>query len=351
MRTAIIVLGLLVAIAGISWQLFLNKQEINENARLAEQTVEAYPVVVESVDVQELKTYWSVNGTIAAYKELMVMGATQGRVNQVFKQKGDRVKKGQVLVKVDDTILKAEQQIAQANYEKLQKDALRFEKLVAGNAMTKQQLEQVELGIKEVEGKLTILNKRIDDTAVKAPLSGLINLFLLEQGSMLGPGVPVCEIVNIDQLKLKAKVTAEELVKIKTGDELKVVAEVFPKDTLLGKVNHIAIKSDASLQYNIEIVLSNNTAKSIRPGMYAKAFQSKENKATLTISKKALLKGEDGATVFLAENGKAITRKILVGAEYGDRIEVLQGLTAGEQVIIRGQSKLTAGIAVHLVEN
>ena len=351
MRTAIILLGIGLAIGWIVGQLSLNKQEINENARLAEQTVSTYPVKVNTVQNKSINDNWSISGNLAASKEMMVMTTTQGAVIEVYRKKGDRVKKGNLLVKVEDAYLKAEQKIIEANYEKAKKDLNRFQNLQEGAAITQQKLETIQVGVKEVEAKLEIVKKRIEDTAVKAPMSGVINQFFQKTGSVLGPGVPVCEIVNIDRLILKAKVTAQELTNIQLGDQFKVVTDIFPQDTLTGKVQNISVKSDASFQYDVEILVPNSSGRRILPGMYATAWTTRKIEAALTINQKAIQVEGDRNYVWVVEQGLAKTKDILVGENVGDLVIIRDGIKVGEQVVIQGANNLTENSKVQLIEN
>jgi membrane fusion protein (multidrug efflux system) len=188
-------------VAIVVLMLIRNKQEINAQIEFAERKVDAYPVRVVEVELGTLDTKLQLSGILSGSQELMVMAETQGRVKSIFKKEGDWVTKGEIIAQVDDELMNAQLKVTKANLEKANKDLERAKTLSEGDAITRQQLEGLELNAKAAEAKYTVAKKRLADAKIKAPISGYINKMFLKQGGMIGAAVPVCELVNIRSLK------------------------------------------------------------------------------------------------------------------------------------------------------
>jgi len=342
----------IVLVLLIGFTLQTNKNSIQKETLLAEQKLDYYPVNIALVKEDSLLTIWEAVGTFAPIRELIVMSQTQGQVVVLYKTQGQKVDPGSPIAKVDDKLLRAELLVAQANFEKAQRDLNRFENLADGDAATAQQLEQIKVNAKNAEAKLITIRKKLEDTSIKAPISGRLNQVYIEKGAVLGPGVRVCEIVDIGRLKLLVRVAENEVLHIREGQQLTVSADVYPGLRIQGLVANVSLKADRSLQYTVKIELENNPEYVIRPGMFGTAYFSNPNqKSSLAIDRKALIGTLDNPHVFVVMEGRAQFRQISIGRITTDLVEVLEGLNNGDQVVIAGQNNLQQDSKVKIIDS
>ena len=126
---------------------------------------------------------------------------------------------------------------------------------------------------------------------------------------------------------------------------------MFPNSTFSGRVSFIAPKADNSLNFPVEIEVSNNTGNPLRAGMYGTAiFDFPQQNASLTVPRTAFVGSVNSNKVYVLEGNKAIERRVTAGRTFGERVEILDGLKAGETVITSGQINLVNRTEVQVVK-
>ncbi|MCS6904555.1 MAG: efflux RND transporter periplasmic adaptor subunit [Bacteroidia bacterium] len=342
----ILVLGGITAL--IVNTLYSNKKTLETKKK----PVAIKPVAVTTAEVIERKFEDNLLliGTIIPNRDVMVVSETQGKAKQVTFEVGDYKQAGSVLVKVDDELKKANLESAQATYEKAQKDLQRLEELYKKNVGTLSQLEQARHALKIAETQLIVARRQFHDTEITAPISGIITSRLVETGSMLAPGSPVANIIDISQLKVRVNVPEMDVFKLKVGSQVKITTEVYPGVNYTGTIRYISSKGDEAHTYPVEIILSNNPQYPLKAGMYAKIeFLSIDANASLAIPRKAITGSTKEPIVYVVQGNRVKQRKILVGKDAGNYIQVLSGLEPGEQVVTSGQINLQDNTLVSVV--
>lgn len=331
-----------LALIGLTaFKLVANKKEMKADAEMAKQNPQVIPVIVEKAKTETLDKNIEATGTFLAHKDLAVISETQGRIIRVYKQKGDLVNKGTVIAKVDDELLAAQAIVVEANFKKMEKDLKRFENLASGNAITKRQLEEARLGYKKAKSDLITVKRRLSDTQIKAPISGKINDDFIEEGLVIGGGMKICEIVDIQKLKINVELSEKEVLNVEENLEVVVSPNVYSEVKMTGIVKSVSQKSTKGMKYKVEIELNNSKENPIKAGMYANVeFPSIRKSNGLFIKRKAIIGSVKNPQVFVAQNNKAILKNIKIGKRIGDKLEVLSGLKEGEQVVVSGQLNL-----------
>ncbi|HEX2934965.1 MAG TPA: efflux RND transporter periplasmic adaptor subunit [Bacteroidales bacterium] len=350
-RTRIIVIAVLAMAAFFMVvRLKSNKKQFQDDIAFSQRKIEKIPVTIEKASKGIMSENVIATGTLEAADVLNVISETQGKIVKIYKEKGDHVKAGDVLVKVDDEVIAANVLTAEANYEQFQKDVERFTRLAVENAITKRDLEQANIGLKKAKADLTTAQKALSNTAIKAPISGYINSDNVTLGQFIAGGSTICEIVNNSTLKLNIRISEKEVYRISKGQNVVVHLSVFPDKKFSGKITAITEKADASMKFNVEITLNNNAQAQLRSGLYAEAELPIKNQENLIISKRCIVGSMESPVVYVVENGKAIRRELIVGQSNDKLIEVLSGLVEGDQVIVSGQLNLKDGDDVNVVK-
>jgi membrane fusion protein, multidrug efflux system len=349
-RSRIIILVVVIAaIVLIVFKLAGNKKEFQNDIAFAKRTIEKIPVAVETANKNVLSENVVATGTLEASDVLNLVSETQGKILKIYKEKGDYVATGDIIAKVDDEVIAANVLTAEANYAQFLKDVDRLTHLAEENAIAKRDLEQANIGLKKSKADLTNAQKALSNTSIKAPISGYINNDFITVGQLLGGGSPICEIVNNNTLKLNIRITENEVYKIKKGQDVAVHLTVFPDKKFTGHITSIAEKADAAMKFNIEITLANDVTAHLKSGLYAEAELPVKNEEKIIISKSSIVGSMESPIVYVVTNGKAVKREIIIGQSNDKQVEVLSGLSVGEQVIISGQLNLKDGDDVNIV--
>lgn len=344
-----------VVIMGLCWfvwsKLNSNKAKTEKTARLAAQINDIFPVEVTIVGEETIEEGVAVYGKLMPGKMAYLLADAVGKVTKLYKRKGEKVRKGEVIAKVEDATLQSKRQLAQANLEKFKLDRQRVANLVAGDAATVRQLEQVDLGIKTAEDAITTIDEALKNTNLKAPVTGEISEIFTEEGMLVGGGAKVAEIISTTELKMLARVSEEVVVKLKEGQKVNLKIDVFPNITFPGEVTFIAAKGDFGGKYQIEIEILDKKGKELRTGMYATVEFLEGEKQALMIPRKAIIGSIQDPEVYVVKDSMATLRKLEIGAYDSDKVEVLVGLKKGEQVVLSGQINLREGAKVDVRNN
>jgi RND family efflux transporter MFP subunit len=328
-----------------------NKEELKEDAKIAALAAEAIPVYTTALKNENIDRQIVATGCLKAHKELMLLSETQGRVNNIYKRKGDKVRKGEVITSVEDEVFLAQKLVAEANFEQAEKDLKRSEKLRAGNAISKQRLEQARIAVKQAKAQMIAAKKQYDNTSIEAPFSGEIINDFIETGTLLAGGMQICEIVDIAQLKMIVKVTEREVLEIVQGDQVEIKVNALPEQSFVGTVKSISSKADNAMKFDVEIRMHNNGESQLRAGMYADVrFNSSSKERMNTIDRKAIVGGLKSPKVFVIKEGKAYNKAIVIGRAFNDKIEVISGIDASEQIVLSGQINLKEGTEVKVLQ-
>jgi RND family efflux transporter MFP subunit len=308
------------------------------------------PVSVTLVQKQKLTSNISLVGTINANNDVNVISEAQGVVKDVYVKVGNNVAAGKVLAQVDDEIPRSNLATTQINYEKAKKDFERAEDLFQENSIPVSQLDAARLGMKAAENQLDITKRQVENTKIKTPIAGTINARYVNIGTMVQPGMPVVNVVDISMLKVRVNVSESEAFRFKAGDKVEIMTDVYPDRVFEGHIDNIASKSDEAHTYPVEIILSNNAEHPLKAGMFARiAFISIEANDALTIPRMALIGSIKNAQVFQIRADVAYLRTIVIGKQSNENLEVLDGLSVGDTVVTSGQNNLVENARVSIV--
>ncbi len=349
MKKVRVIAGIVVVFAVMVAVLLNNKSKMQAKAK--NDVVKFLPVTLVPVQKQQLSENLSLTGTITANNDVAVQSETEGRVTKVLVEIGDRVKAGDVLVQVDDELKQANYAAAEVNYEKLKKDLERYQKMYKENSVSDAQLEGARLAYKSAEAQYIVARRQFNDTRIKTPISGIVTSRVVDVGASVQKNNLVANVVDLSMLKAKLNVAEDDAFKLKAGDAVEVTTDVYPGITFSGSIETISAKGDEAHTYPVQIRLANNDTHPLKAGMFGRvAFTSITSGKVLSIPRETLLGSTKSAQVFVVDNGIAHLRSVIIGSEVGTNLQVLSGLTEGEQVVLSGQNNLKDNVAVTIVQ-
>jgi len=355
MKKIIITIVVIVAALGlVAYVLIDNKKENEAKTAIVAEKNAAVSVKIDTVKTEEVSLDFVSNGNFEPIQELTFSAEKSGKVIKVLAKEGDYVTVGQTLAIVRSDVINVNAQTANAAYQNAAADYSRYENAYKTGGVTKQQLDQAKLTMVNAKANLTQANINVGDTRIKAPISGFINKKYIEPGSILSamPATELFDIVNVSKLKLKVTVAENQVASLKVGTTVTVSASVYPDKKFSGKITFIAYKADESLNFPVEIEITNNTTKDLKAGMYGTAeFASNQQVQSMMIAPRNAFVGSVSSNqVFVVENGIAKLKKITAGRVLGEQVEILSGLSNGEQVVVTGQINLQNGSKVEVIK-
>ena len=346
----IVIAAVLVGLAAYKISSNKSKQEA-EVAEVAKE-VDKINVNVVTVQYESINTDYTANGTFLPKQEMNQASEISGRIVSVLVKEGSRVGAGQVVATIKKDAIEVDMSQAQNNLQNAIIDNQRYENAFKTGGVTKQQLDNSRLQLKNAQAAVRAQSVRVNNAAVRAGISGTINKRMVEPGAVVSPGTPMFEIVNINSLKLSVLVDESQVGKIQLGQQVAINVNVLPEDSFSGRITFIAPKSDASLNFPVEIEVQNRG--NLKAGMYATAiFQTNNGAETqnmLTVPATAFVNGVSSGQIFVAQNGVAKLIKVTPGKVYGDKVQILNGLKNGDQVITSGQINLDNGSKINIIK-
>jgi RND family efflux transporter MFP subunit len=353
-KKGIIIIGAVLSmLALISWVLIKNKKKNAEiTAVVASGNSGAVAVNTEkAATTTDINLDFSSNGTFAANQDLTLSAESSGRVTKVLVDEGSHVSRGQVVARIDADLLNVDIETAKANYQTAVRDLERYQSSFQTGGVTQQQLDNARLNVRTSRARLQAANIKSGDANIKAPISGIVNKRFIEQGSFVNAGTQLFEIVDVSKLKLKVAANETQVVNLKVGDRVKITSNVFPNSSFSGRVTFIAPKADNSLNFPVEVEVSNNASGQLKAGMYGSAiFDFPQQKAALTVPRTAFVGSVNSNKIYVLEGKNARERGVTAGRTFGERVEVLNGLKEGETVITSGQINLVDGTEVQAIK-
>jgi len=350
-RILIISLIIIAFVGGCAAILIINRQKIEEKSKL-DGNLESIPVYVTEIEKETLSGDFEVNGSFVAIHELTLMSEGQGKVVELLVNTGDFVHIGQVLARLDDELLRSQLALANTSLDKSRADLKKYEGLLKADAISGQQVEDVRLGLKKAETDVTVLKKQLDFAAIKAPIQGTITRRAIEKGSLLMPGSPVVDIVDVSRLKFIVHVAESEIPHIRKGQQVQITTSLYPGIKYKGTVVSVGVKADEARRFPVEVEMANNPDNPLKAGMFGTAnFGIESHREALMIPRNSIVGSIKIPKVYVVENNKSILRDIRIGSANDHEVEVLDGLREGEIVVTSGQINLDNNVTVRIVNN
>jgi len=347
MRKKIIIVAVVVGLAAsIGLVLAKNKKAIDAHKVVVDRSNIAVAVTAVKAEMQTVDGRLQLPATLEPSKQADISAEIAGKINSLRIEQGSRVSEGQVVGSIDVQKQQLSVQDAQEALVKAEKDYQLQKELFEGNAGTAQSVKDAERALESARTKLKQYGQQASDGVIKAPISGIVILKKAEAGEYTNPGTALATVVDIYNLKAVVFVSEKDVYQLKLNQTADVSASVLPGKNFTGKINFISPVSDENHNYRVELEV-NNKAATLKAGTYINvAFDLGENFSALQIPKIALVEGTKNPYIYVLNGERVSVRKITVGREIGENIEVLSGLKEGEELVTIGQINLTEGTKV-----
>ena len=312
-------------------------------AAVEEERVEQVRTTV--LQPREIERIISVSTNLQGYLTQNVAPSLTGKIEHIYCEVGDRVRKGQDLVRMDQTQYKTTK-ISLANLE-IEKN--RVEQLLKSGSATQQQYDQILTQYNSSKEQLDFLQT---NTYVKAPFAGVISAKTYEDGELYS-GQPILVLTQIDKLKALVAIPEMYFPKFKEGMKLTLTSEIYPDQSFPATVEVVYPTIDASSHtFQVKIVIPNQK-NLLRPGMYVTTTigLGREKAIVAPYQSVETLVGANDSYVFINDNGRAKRVAVTLGQRFDQNIELISPeITAGVEMVTTGQHKLVDGVKINVVE-
>lgn len=309
----------------------------------------ASPVEIAAAKKVTISDDITAIGTLLSDESVQMAAETSGRISQILFKEGDRVEAGDVLIKLDDTLIGAQLVDAEARLSLAQATHDRAATLRKSGNTAQSTLDTARTELSVAQSVLDLVKAQHEKLSIKAPFPGVLGFRTVSPGAYVTAGTPLVNLEKLDRLKVVFSAPEIYLQKLAVGQIIEVRPDAFPGQTFEGAVyaidpavdvNGRAIKLRATLD---------NRAGLLRPGLLVRITVKGVPRSAVTIPESALVPRGNDLLVYRTDNGKALETKVLAGRRDSGFVEILQGVEDGQQVVTAGQARLRDGSAVEIV--
>ena len=350
MKRIISIAIVLIVIALVVVRLIGNRERIvSQNENL---TADFVTVSIANVEKRTSSLNLNFTGTLYPYKELDIPAEIAGKITSLNFDLGQHFLKDDVIAVIDDKIKKLTYESAKIDADRLKRDFERTENLYKGGTSSEQEYELARSSYETAKNKFDEAEKQLSYTKITAPISGTITKKIVEQGAYVKIGDPVATIVDVSRLKVQMNVSETNVYYLHVGDKVKISSEIYPGITFDGKISFVSPRGDDTHNYLVEIDIVNSTKNPLKAGTFVNVEVGiKSGSEGLYIPRNALQGSIKDAKVYIAFNGKALLKDIVIGRSSNESLEVLSGLTENDKVIVSGQVNLTDNRPIKIINN
>lgn len=322
--------------------------------------------IAERRDISETLLF---TGELESPLSVEVVSKAQGRIERLDVAEGSEVRRGQVIAEIDRRELQAREALAEAQVRQADvtaadraRERRRIEALFGENVATEQARDAIVTAhetalaaLAQAQAQLDLARVNLDETALTAPMDGVVAARQADPGAMAGPGTPVARIVQMDPLRLMLAIPARLLPMLEEGKtEVAISTDAQPDGARTGKLARIFPTVDvATRTVRAEVALPNpkeNGAWALRPGMYATArLTLATSPGALVVPASSVVRALDRKLVFVVREDAARATDVVTGIRDGADLEIVDGLAEGDEYVAMGQNKLTDGAPIERV--
>lgn len=274
-----------------------------------------------------------------------IVPALQGaRINRIYVKVGDRVRKRQLVAEMDPT----QYNTAKVQFETAEADFNRIKKVYEAGGISEQTLRQAEAGYLVSKEALDNLGRNVK---LYSPIDGVVTQKGEEEGNLFTQ-VPILEIMQIDRLKVKVNISEQYFTNVKVGTSVSISVDLYPGETFPASVSLVYPAIDAATRtFTAEVTIPNGDGR-LRPGMFARCTINMGDKTAVMVPDVAVQKqiGTNERFVYVIQGGTAHRRSVNPGRLVGDRMDILSGVNAGEQVATTSFARLGDGTKIEITE-
>ena len=325
-------------------------------------SAKAAPVAVQTADVdhRSMPKYLTLTGSVLADRQSEVAANVSGRVAATYVERGQPVKAGQVLARVDAraasfqaAAASAQSAAAESQVEQAKQDCARADSLFSQGAMAKAEYERAKTqctaqlySANAARAQADLAGKLASDTIIRSPIDGVVGERYVNVGEYVNPAARVASVYAVNPVRVSISVPEPVVGQVREGQSLNVRVSAYPGRDFPAVVRFVSPVLRSNTRDLIMEAFADNADGALRPGMFATVLLVTGEEEQPTVPAEAIKAEGTVRRIFLARAGSAHEMVVRTGVEKDGRVAVLEPLTAGEKVIVKPPPGLRDGAAI-----
>ena len=324
-----------------------NKKMLGDQGGLAD----AVPVEALRPWRTDLSSYVFGNAHIEALRQVDIVARVDGLLEHLAVEEGDIVRPGQVLAELDKSALTLALREAFAKMENTRRIYERNLEMIKKELTSQEELDRSKFEYETAQTQRDRANLNLEFATITAPFSGIITRRMVERGDLIRANMVLFNLADTEKLRARVYVPEKEMARIAEGSPVLISSEMFPGEQFSGAVEMIAPVVDpttGTIKITVQVTEHRNKLK---PGMFCTVhIHAATHQDVLVISRKALIPDTEAPEVYVIDDSALVhRRKISLGLEKGDTLEIVGGLKENDQVVFIGQENLHEGMKIKVV--
>lgn len=354
-RTVVSVSSVLIALVCAGWAIYEVKHDGPAGGPAAQSRQSrpagggsgaAVQVITATATPRAINVGIEAIGTANSNEAVTITSRTSNIVTAIHFSDGQIVKAGQVLVELDRQQSNADLAVATAAFEESRSQYNRSRELLATQALSRAQYEQLEATMKANEARVAAAQARLADTYIRAPFSGGVGMRKVSLGALINPGTVITTLDDTSSIKVDFAVPEAHVGRLRVGQNVQARTTAYPGRKFNGRVVSLDSRVDPTTRaVTVRAVVGNGDA-ALRPGMFLTVDLAQDNRPVLAVPEEAVVPEQARQFVYVIDDGKARKQEVMLGRREPGFVEVTSGLNPGAHVVIEGTLKLRDGIAV-----
>lgn len=291
-------------------------------------------VKVQTIEQQYFEEKYTVVGIVKPFTSAKLSSEEGGVITYLAVDKGSRVGKGQVVVRLNKDTDIASYEQSKAQYELAKSMFERTERLYNDKVATESQFTDAKLQLDIAERTLNVFDVRLSKSYITSPISGVVDAKFMNIGEMTAPGAPILNIVDISRVKVAAGIPERYLGNITKGESVKITFDVFPNEEFSGVINFVSpVLNQMNRTYEVEVTIQNPNGR-LKPEMSANlTFTLLKVPNAIVLEQDLIVDNGEEKFAFVLDGNVAKKRVLKVGATNNNMAYIESGLNPGDRLI------------------
>jgi membrane fusion protein (multidrug efflux system) len=345
--TGVVIVGILFLLALPKLNLFSSRGEQESATDSAQPKL---PVEAMVLKPERLDNKLVITGSVLPNESLEIKSEISGKISRIFFREGKRVKRGELLVEINDDELEA-QLIKERHNKKLNEDnEFRQRKLLEKEAISQEEYDNALNRLNVTNADIKLLEAQWEKTKIRAPFDGTIGLRFVSEGAFINSSTVIATLYNLSPAKIDFAVPGRYSTQVQPGKKIFFTIENDAR-VLEGEVYAIEPQIDASTRTLKVRALADNTGNLLLPGQFVRVeliLQTIDN--AILVPSEAVVPELSGHKVYLNKSGKATETKVEIGLRTDRNVEIVSGLNSGDTLITTGLLQMRNGLDVSLTK-
>ena len=310
----------------------------------------ATAVTVASVQQQRFSDQLEALGTARASESVTVSANITEKIVSLHFDDGADVEKGDLLAKLDDSAERADLAAARAQLAERQKTLARARSLIGQQVVSESEVDLRAAEVETARAAVQAIEAALADHRILAPFSGRLGLRMVSAGALIRPGDAITTLDAIDTIKLDFSVPETVLGQLKQGTLLEATVAAYPGETFTGEIAAVDTRIDPATRSVLARALVQNPQRKLQPGMLIELQLLAEQREGLSVPESALVPRGTQQFVYRVDGDAAQWTEVKIGSRRDGVVEIIDGISADDRVVVDGTLKLRPGAPIDIVE-